>query len=325
WPGDSHATQCVRILSTQPCAEGFWVTLSNEIAQGNVLCEDTNPSCSQWAANGECSKNPGFMLVNCRSSCYNCPSAQGNVLCEDTNPSCSQWAANGECLKNPGFMLVNCRSSCNHCPAGSASTCSPRLCSGSQVEMDGKCYQSNDASVCPPTMVLHTNEFGTGECDCPEGTIYYQQTNRCYTPYSQGPCQDGFIIKVIVTDDRGDSQCVINPCPAENQVALDRNCIVTGRTSLDSQCHSINSAGPCDSGTTLSIDGTNAEAGCSDRSIFGLGSIPCRRGSRRDGQGECKEMFVARGGRRPNQNRRPQNSKCKPNERQIGPNCIPRG
>ncbi|CAL4059139.1 unnamed protein product, partial [Meganyctiphanes norvegica] len=222
WPGDSHATQCARILSTQACAAGFWVTLSNEITQGNIPCTDTNPSCSQWAASGECSKNPGFMLVNCRSSC-------------------------------------------NDCPAGSASTCSPRLCSGSQVEMDGKCYQSNDASVCPPTMVLHTNEFGTGECDCPEGTIFYQQTNRCYTPYSQGPCQVGFIIKVIVTDDRGESQCVLNPCPAENQVALDRNCIVTGRTSLDSQCHSINTAGPCDTGTTLSIDGTNAEAGCSDR------------------------------------------------------------
>ncbi|CAL4099776.1 unnamed protein product, partial [Meganyctiphanes norvegica] len=110
WPGDSHATQCAELLSTEPCAQGFWVTLFNDI--------------------------------------------------------------------------------------DGTSTCSQRHCTSDQVEMHGRCHQLNDTSVCPSTMILYTNEFGTGECDCPEGTIYYLQTNICYTPYTQGPCQNGFIIKV---------------------------------------------------------------------------------------------------------------------------------
>ena len=43
-------------------------------AAGGVgaACEDRDASCPQWAASGECTKNPGFMLPTCRKSCGAC-------------------------------------------------------------------------------------------------------------------------------------------------------------------------------------------------------------------------------------------------------------
>jgi len=37
----------------------------------DTACIDNNANCSEWAKRGECSKNPGYMLVNCKKSCKN--------------------------------------------------------------------------------------------------------------------------------------------------------------------------------------------------------------------------------------------------------------
>jgi glutathione peroxidase len=34
-----------------------------------VVDPDTNPSCAEWAERGECSRNTGYMLANCATSC----------------------------------------------------------------------------------------------------------------------------------------------------------------------------------------------------------------------------------------------------------------
>ena len=36
-------------------------------------CEDKNKRCKLWAFNGECVKNPKYMLFNCPKSCGVCP------------------------------------------------------------------------------------------------------------------------------------------------------------------------------------------------------------------------------------------------------------
>ena len=36
-------------------------------------CEDKNQHCKSWALNGECEKNPKYMLFNCSKSCGVCP------------------------------------------------------------------------------------------------------------------------------------------------------------------------------------------------------------------------------------------------------------
>jgi len=35
-------------------------------------CFDSNPSCEEWAAKGECDANPTWMLTNCKKSCSTC-------------------------------------------------------------------------------------------------------------------------------------------------------------------------------------------------------------------------------------------------------------
>ena len=38
-------------------------------------CTDRHEDCGDWAATGECKKNPGYMLESCRASCNACPEA----------------------------------------------------------------------------------------------------------------------------------------------------------------------------------------------------------------------------------------------------------
>ena len=35
-------------------------------------CVDSEPGCVEWAASGECSRNPGYMVRTCKSSCDKC-------------------------------------------------------------------------------------------------------------------------------------------------------------------------------------------------------------------------------------------------------------
>ena len=39
-------------------------------------CVDDSPECAQWAANGECTNNPAYMLASCRKSCRQCVSGR---------------------------------------------------------------------------------------------------------------------------------------------------------------------------------------------------------------------------------------------------------
>ena len=79
---------------------------------------DKNSSCKTWAENGECKKNPKYMLLNCMKSCHeqiikkqNSPKSDNKL--EDKNSSCESWAKSGEFNKNPGYMLPNCAKSCH--------------------------------------------------------------------------------------------------------------------------------------------------------------------------------------------------------------------
>ena len=67
-------------------------------------CVDRNIHCASWERAGECSRNPAYMLENCKKSCS-----------KDGNQHCPSWAAAGECSKNPEYMLKNCQKSCGHC------------------------------------------------------------------------------------------------------------------------------------------------------------------------------------------------------------------
>ncbi|QQP58563.1 Metalloendopeptidase, partial [Caligus rogercresseyi] len=49
----------------------------------STKCVDTNKFCASWATQGECEKNPAWMLKYCQISCKEC----GNQ-CVDHNPFC---------------------------------------------------------------------------------------------------------------------------------------------------------------------------------------------------------------------------------------------
>eukprot|EP00965_Chrysotila_dentata_P173564 5729942-Pleurochrysis_carterae.AAC.1 len=42
------------------------------VRRAAAVCADTNSDCPSWARQGECEKNPGYMLDACRASCGQC-------------------------------------------------------------------------------------------------------------------------------------------------------------------------------------------------------------------------------------------------------------
>ena len=94
--------------------------------EGNNPIADIGQYCRDWATNGECDNNPGYMLQNCATSCAGVGATGYATMDEnramesnlDGNPIadigqyCGDWANNGECDNNPGYMLQNCATSC---------------------------------------------------------------------------------------------------------------------------------------------------------------------------------------------------------------------
>jgi len=83
-------------------------------------CSDNNANCASWAGSGQCSSNPYYMNVNCKSSCNKCyensvSKVRGVPGCQDKNEYCSAWEAQGYCSSNSGWMAGNCALSCNTC------------------------------------------------------------------------------------------------------------------------------------------------------------------------------------------------------------------
>ena len=71
-----------------------WTATFSEAAKGHIMespfkkaerrCYDDRPTrCARWAADGECTHNPGFMRVTCRKSCGVCVES----------PGCSAWSS----------------------------------------------------------------------------------------------------------------------------------------------------------------------------------------------------------------------------------------
>ncbi|KAF6256843.1 hypothetical protein COO60DRAFT_1471072 [Scenedesmus sp. NREL 46B-D3] len=51
-------------------------------ASGAADCEDEDSNCGAWARNGECQKNPAFMMASCRRSCKACGGGSGHINTE---------------------------------------------------------------------------------------------------------------------------------------------------------------------------------------------------------------------------------------------------
>merc|ERR1719427_1075168 len=82
---------------------------SAALAMANLKeCKDKEKRCSQWAKDGYCYTNAGYMSVACKRSCDVCDLS----VCEDNHQRCEEWAGKGECSKRAQYMVVTCRKSC---------------------------------------------------------------------------------------------------------------------------------------------------------------------------------------------------------------------
>eukprot|EP00958_Prasinococcus_capsulatus_P017824 scaffold2045_cov404-Prasinococcus_capsulatus_cf.AAC.17 len=105
-----------------------------------AVCKDNSEECKAWKEEGECRKNPSFMIGDstfeghCRLSCGACRpapkaaasqedgraagsfdlagpgggAAAGGVAateCEDRSTHCAEWASGGECERNQEYMI----------------------------------------------------------------------------------------------------------------------------------------------------------------------------------------------------------------------------
>jgi len=101
-----------KMLGGREAVEHF----ENAAEEVSTTCADNNSYCSAWAAQGECSNNPGYMLPNCRKSCNQCnPTPPPQPTCSDSQTDCPTWAADAWCQRDSTYMMSSCKKSCNNC------------------------------------------------------------------------------------------------------------------------------------------------------------------------------------------------------------------
>jgi len=92
----------------------------------STACTNSNPHCTSWANRGECVINPGYMLVNCCSSCsqFTCHDYIGRSdreffpVCPGKTFDCD---GTGDCTNYPSLCSCDvgesfCQSNVNPCP-----------------------------------------------------------------------------------------------------------------------------------------------------------------------------------------------------------------
>ena len=77
-------------------------TIIGQVYRDSSGHENHRPDRGQEMFNA--TKNPDWMLVNCKKSC--------SSKIKDTHSNCPAWAKLGEFQKNPNWMLPNCKLSC---------------------------------------------------------------------------------------------------------------------------------------------------------------------------------------------------------------------
>ncbi|CAJ0574009.1 unnamed protein product, partial [Mesorhabditis spiculigera] len=204
-------------------------------------CWNENQCCQTWAAQGECTRNRGYMQDFCKASCNICtPNPPIRDDCSDRHPSCGSWAATGECTKNPDWMTENCRRSCNRCTRTRAQTCS--RASQSQATPAPRKQQCENSPGC-------FNEFAC----CPLWAIQGQcRTNSqfmtCQCRVSCGMCFPSDYPYGACVDYHRDcpawarlGECRKNPWMEENCRASCKTCFA--QWELRSMCGSTSNAG----------------------------------------------------------------------------------
>ena len=122
----------------------FWFTRSQA---------PDDPECAKRAVEGDCTRNPAFMMRSCRQACGRCGNASTSFLgntyntlkfmpssfsyCKDKSSFCGEWAAVGECSSNPRYMLANCPLTCHLCQSAACHDKNTTQCE--KEALQGRC------------------------------------------------------------------------------------------------------------------------------------------------------------------------------------------
>jgi len=167
-------------------------------------CQDIDAACAQWAALGECAKNPAYLHAHCALSCKLCTPKRrvasitsittAAVPCEDLDAACAQWAQRGECNANPLYLHKQCPSSCNKCATPNGVPCLDEHeecaqwaeageCAKNAVYLNAHCPKSCKQCVAdePPHVEIKCDDEAT-QCKM------WATQGQCTTSYVQRHC-----------------------------------------------------------------------------------------------------------------------------------------
>jgi len=150
--------------------------------------------------------------------------------------------------------------------------CKLQTCHNGAFRVNGKCVllERMASPACPETKELTQNVYGEGVCDCPYTHVYHPETDRCFVPYTRGPCEKGYSLQKL---DMGED--VLNPfacqrdiCEREGAVPITesgRHVRPSGRGRYETyKCYSHwrDWPGPCPPRLSLQLNLVTKEVGC---------------------------------------------------------------
>uniref|UniRef100_K1PN08 Metalloendopeptidase n=1 Tax=Magallana gigas TaxID=29159 RepID=K1PN08_MAGGI len=114
--------RCVCPDGSSDCEEG-------KAPQFQCRNQDKDWSCSVWAKQGECDRNPRYMKSKCARACGVCSDAMAadkvvGDQCVNAFPDdkCKSWKELGDCVANKVWMSQNCKKACGVCDSSNDST-----------------------------------------------------------------------------------------------------------------------------------------------------------------------------------------------------------
>jgi len=131
------------------------------LSQDLKECKDEEKQCSQWARDGYCFTNAGYMSIACQRSCDVCDLS----VCADNHEKCEEWAEEGECSKNKQYMRVACRKSCGVCGKYGEAPLSLTDAKSSWLVFDSTdCYEGYGGDPVPGSPDPYSNTLTLNQC-----------------------------------------------------------------------------------------------------------------------------------------------------------------
>merc|ERR1719238_1418327 len=133
---------------------------------------DLHQDCTPWVKDGECYRNPAFMLQQCKASCEQFALKNEGIL-QDTSDTCVNFALRGGCETDQEMASKTCRASCHiqRICANHTETvlCAKALRCEAIMDKEASCAADAARGLCEsnPTVMLKNCLKACSETDLP--------------------------------------------------------------------------------------------------------------------------------------------------------------